>query len=146
MSDLRELYQQVIIDHNKNPRNFHSLDPFSHTAEGYNPLCGDRMTLWLEIEDGIGKDVGFQVAGCAISQASASMFTQAIKGRPVEEVEELSRKFQALITGETDEIEELGKLKIFIGVRDFPSRVKCATLSAHTILAALNNESTVTTE
>ena len=149
MSELSELYQQVILDHNKKPRNFRKLDTANHSAEGYNPLCGDQMTIYITLEDDLVKDVGFEGSGCAISKASASMMTQAIKGKSKEEAETLFKEFHSMVTGELDhEMEEnsLGNLKIFAGVREFPVRVKCATLPWHTMHAALNRQDQVSTE
>jgi nitrogen fixation NifU-like protein len=149
MSELSELYQQVILDHNKKPRNFRKLDTANHSAEGYNPLCGDQMTIYITLEDDLVKDVGFEGSGCAISKASASMMTQAIKGKSKEEAETLFKEFHSMVTGELDhETEEnsLGNLKIFAGVREFPVRVKCATLPWHTMHAALNKQDQVSTE
>ncbi|MGE0885488.1 MAG: Fe-S cluster assembly sulfur transfer protein SufU [Blastocatellales bacterium] len=150
MADLNELYQQVILDHNKKPRNFRVLETANRQQEGYNPLCGDQLTLYLEMEGETIKDVGFQGQGCAISKASASMMTAAIKGKTREEAETMFNEFHRMVKGELDpESEEnhLGRLKILSGVREFPARVKCASLSWHTLHAALDgrNES-VTTE
>ena len=149
MSELSELYQQVILDHNKKPRNFHKLENANRTAEGYNPLCGDHLNVYLRVADGQVKEVSFEGSGCAISKASASMMTQAVKGKTKQEAETLFNEFHRMATGELDEENEpnhLGKLKIFAGVRDFPARVKCATLSWHTMHAALEGEQSATTE
>lgn len=150
MNELGELYQQVILDHNKQPRNYHEIDGSNRQAEGYNPLCGDRLTLYAKIEDGIIRDVGFIGSGCAISKASASMMTEAIKGKPVAEVEKIFQSFHGLVTEDEPgggEQADLGKLVVFSGVREFPMRVKCATLAWHTLRAALENkEGTATTE
>jgi nitrogen fixation NifU-like protein len=149
MSELSELYQQVILDHNKKPRNFRKLEQANHTAEGYNPLCGDHLTVYLDLEDGAVKEIAFEGSGCAISKAAASMMTQAVKGKSREQAEELFTEFHSMVTGELDEETEensLGNLKIFAGVREFPVRVKCATLPWHTLHAALNNEEHVSTE
>lgn len=149
MTELSELYQQVILDHNKKPRNFHKLDDANHTAEGYNPLCGDHLTVYLKLEDDQVKDVSFVGSGCAISKAAASMMTQAVKGKSKQQAEELFREFHSMVTGELgeeDEANHLGNLKIFCGVRDFPVRVKCATLPWHTLHAALTNQSSISTE
>jgi nitrogen fixation protein NifU and related proteins len=149
MSELSELYQQVILDHNKKPRNFRKLEPASNTAEGYNPLCGDHLTVYLNLEGDEVKEVSFEGSGCAISKAAASMMTQAVKGKNREQTERLFNEFHSMVTGELDEEQQensLGNLKIFAGVRDFPVRVKCATLPWHTLKAALNNEQTVSTE
>ncbi len=140
--ELRELYQQVILDHNKSPRNFKKLENANHSAEGYNPLCGDKINLYLVIEDDVVKDVGFQGSGCAISKASASLMTSIVKGMKKEDAERLFEKFHDLVTGkltDENEIEELGKLAVFAGVRDFPARVKCASLSWHTLISALQD-------
>ena len=149
MSELSELYQQVILDHNKKPRNFHKLPNANRTAEGYNPLCGDQLNVYLLLENDQVKDLSFEGSGCAISKASASMMTQAVKGKTKAEAELLFNEFHRMVIGELDEENEpnrLGKLKIFAGVREFPVRVKCATLSWHTMYAALNNEERVSTE
>ena len=149
MSELSELYQAVILDHNKKPRNFHKLEAANHTAEGYNPLCGDQLKIYLLLEGEVVKDLSFEGTGCAIFKASASMMTQAVKGKSKQEAETLFQEFHHLVTGELDEDTEanqLGKLKIFAGVREFPVRVKCATLSWHTMHAAMNNQELVSTE
>ena len=149
MSELSELYQQVILDHNKKPRNFRKLETANHTAEGYNPLCGDQLTIYLNLEGDRVADVGFEGSGCAISKASASMMTQAIKGKSKEQAETLFKEFHSMVTGELDEENEentLGNLKIFAGVREFPVRVKCATLPWHTMHAALNKQDQASTE
>ena len=149
MSELSELYQQVILDHNKKPRNFRKLENANHTADGYNPLCGDQLTIYLDLEDGLVKEVGFEGSGCAISKASASMMTQAVKGKSKEQIEKLFKEFHSMVTGELDEESDenhLGNLKIFAGVREFPVRVKCATLPWHTMHAALHNQDHVSTE
>jgi nitrogen fixation NifU-like protein len=149
MSELSELYQQVILDHNKKPRNFRKIEAPTHTAEGHNPLCGDQLTIYVELENGDVKDVAFEGSGCAISKASASMMTQAVKGKNKVVAEELFKEFHAMVTGELDEEvqdNELGNLKIFAGVREFPVRVKCATLPWHTLHAALNKKELVSTE
>ena len=149
MSELSELYQQVILDHNKKPRNFHKLENANCSAEGYNPLCGDQLKVYLHVEDDQVKEVSFEGSGCAISKASASMMTQAVKGKTKAEAETLFNEFHRMATGELDEENEpnqLGKLTIFAGVREFPARVKCATLSWHTMHAALNEQQKVSTE
>ena len=149
MSELSELYQAVILDHNKKPRNFHKLETANHHAEGFNPLCGDQLNLYLELDDDRVKDISFEGSGCAIWKASASMMTQAVKGKSKVEVETLFDEFHRMVTGQLNEEKEpnnLGRLKIFSGVREFPVRIKCATLSWHTLHAALNNESSVSTE
>jgi nitrogen fixation NifU-like protein len=149
MSELSELYQQVILDHNKKPRNFRKLETANHSAEGFNPLCGDQLTVYLNLEDDTVKEVGFEGSGCAISKAAASMMTQAVKGKSKAEAENLFQEFHSMVTGELNEETEensLGNLKIFAGVREFPVRVKCATLAWHTLHAALNKEAQVSTE
>jgi nitrogen fixation protein NifU and related proteins len=149
MSELSELYQQVILDHNKKPRNFRKLEHANRSAEGYNPLCGDHLTIYLDVEGDAVKEIAFEGSGCAISKAAASMMTQAVKGKSREQAEELFTEFHSMVTGELDEENEenkLGNLKIFAGVREFPVRVKCATLPWHTLHAALNNKDRVSTE
>jgi nitrogen fixation NifU-like protein len=149
MSELSELYQQVILDHNKKPRNFHKIESANHTAEGFNPLCGDQLTVYAQLEDGTLKDVSFEGSGCAISKAAASMMTVAVKGKTRQHAETLFNEFHRMVTGELDEETEpndLGHLKIFAGVREFPVRVKCASLAWHTLKAALNDQSLVSTE
>ena len=149
MSELSELYQQVILDHNKKPRNFHKLETANRTAEGYNPLCGDQLNIYLQLENEAVKDISFEGSGCAIFKASASMMTQAVKGKSKQESKQLFDEFHRLVTAELDEETEenhLGKLKIFAGVREFPVRVKCATLSWHTMRAALEGEPQASTE
>jgi nitrogen fixation NifU-like protein len=149
MSELSELYQQVILDHNKKPRNFRKLESANHSAEGYNPLCGDHLTVYLDLEEDAVKEIAFEGSGCAISKAAASMMTQAVKGKSRKQAEDLFTEFHSMVTGELDEETEensLGNLKIFAGVREFPVRVKCATLPWHTLQAALNNEERTSTE
>jgi nitrogen fixation NifU-like protein len=153
MSDIRELYQSVILDHQKKPRNFRILEGGSRHAEGYNPLCGDKVTVYLKLENDVVKDISFQGSGCAISTASASMMTEALKGKTRTEAEALFKTFHELITGEPGPPADgsaapaLGKLAVFSGVREFPVRVKCATLAWHTFHAALEGEEkTVSTE
>ena len=149
MSELSELYQQVILDHNKKPRNFRKLENANHSAEGYNPLCGDHLTIYLNLEGDAVKEIAFEGSGCAISKAAASMMTQAVKGKSREQAEALFTEFHSMVTGELDEETQdnsLGNLKIFAGVREFPVRVKCATLPWHTLHAALNNKEQVSTE
>ena len=149
MSELSELYQQVILDHNKKPRNFQRLEGANRSAEGFNPLCGDQLTVYLQMGEGVVREVSFVGTGCAISKASASMMTQAVKGRTREEARALFDEFHRMVTGELDEEAEpnqLGRLKIFAGVRDYPARVKCASLPWHTMYAALEGEETATTE
>ncbi|MEX3842066.1 MULTISPECIES: Fe-S cluster assembly sulfur transfer protein SufU [unclassified Paraburkholderia] len=150
MSDLRDLYQETIFDHYRRPRNCHTVPGATHSAEGYNPLCGDRVTLYLRIEDGVVKEAGFEGAGCAIATASASLMTEALKGRTQAEVEALFERFHAMATAPSDRpasAEGLGKLAVLAGVREFPARIKCATLAWHTLHAALRDErGTVSTE
>lgn len=149
MSELSELYQQVILDHNKKPRNFRKLETANRAAEGYNPLCGDQLTVYLQLEDDVVKDISFEGSGCAISKAAASMMTQSVKGKSKQEAEILFDEFHRMVTGHLDEEampNNLGRLKIFAGVRDFPARVKCASLSWHTLHAALNNQGGASTE
>ncbi len=149
MSELSELYQQVILDHNKKPRNFRKLAAANRMAEGVNPLCGDQLTVYVELDGDVIKDVSFEGSGCAISKASASMMTQTVKGKQRQEVETIFNEFHRMVLGELDEEgtpNQLGRLKIFAGVREFPARVKCASLSWHTVHAALNGEGATTTE
>jgi nitrogen fixation NifU-like protein len=149
MSELSELYQQVILDHNKKPRNFRKLESANHSAEGFNPLCGDQLTVYLNLEDDAVKEITFEGSGCAISKAAASMMTQAVKGKSKQEAEQLFAEFHGMVTGDLDEettANGLGNLKIFSGVREFPVRVKCASLPWHTMHAALNNQAITSTE
>ena len=151
MNDLRELYEEVILDHNRNPRNYpRKPDDATNSAHGFNPLCGDEFFVHLTVDDGIVKDAGFEGAGCAISTASASLMTEALIGKPIAEVEALFQNVHKLLTAEVQagEPEEfLGKLTVLTGVKEYPMRVKCATLAWHTMRAALHAESTtVTTE
>jgi len=150
MSDLRELYQQVILDHSKKPRNFRKLDSANRTAEGYNPLCGDQINIYLQLEDDVIRDISFQGSGCAISKASASMMTASVKGRTKTEAQVLFEKFHKMVTGGLDTSvnqHELGKLAVFSGVCEFPIRVKCASLAWHTLHAALEGKGeTISTE
>ncbi|MGH9750116.1 MAG: Fe-S cluster assembly sulfur transfer protein SufU [Candidatus Polarisedimenticolia bacterium] len=149
MSELGELYQEVILDHNKRPRNFHPIATPDHRAVGHNPLCGDRITVYLSMDGEVLRDVAFEGSGCAISKASASLMTEFLKGRTREEAERLFRKFHALVTGNggTAGSDDLGKLVVFAGVRDYPVRVKCATLAWHTLRAALDDrQDAVSTE
>jgi len=149
MNELEELYQEMVLDHGKRPRNRGTLEPPCERAEGYNPLCGDRLTLYLRVDDGVVADVRFEGSGCAISTASTSLMTEAIKGRPVDEVERLFEAFHDMLTGAQAPEEpaaELGKLAALAGVRRFPIRVKCATLPWHTLKAALAGERVASTE
>ncbi len=146
MTDLRELYQEIILDHNRQPRNQRAMNDATGRVEGFNPLCGDKVTVFLKVEDGIVKDVSFQGQGCAIPTASASLMTESVKGKTVEEVAALSHRMRNLLTSEdSGELDAetkaaLGKLVVFAGVRDYPMRVKCATLSWHTLDAAAKGE------
>jgi nitrogen fixation NifU-like protein len=150
VSEISELYQEVILDHNQRPRNFRALEGAARRADGHNPLCGDRLTLFVELKEGRVAEIGFVGSGCAISKASASMMTEAIKGRTAGEAEALFQAFHGLVTGDgTIQADDprLGKLVVFAGVRDYPIRVKCATLAWHTLRAALeDNGGTATTE
>lgn len=148
MSDLRDLYEEVILDHNRSPRNFlRKPEGANRTAYGFNPLCGDEFTVYLVVEDDVVKDATFEGAGCAISTASASMMTEAIKGKTVEEAKSLFQEVRNLLTQEKN-VPELGKLTVLSGVHAYPNRVKCATLAWHTLQAALENkrDEMVTTE
>lgn len=137
MDDLRELYQQVILDHNRNPKNFGPLEGANREAEGYNPLCGDHYTIYLELDDDRVKKVGFDGSGCAISKSSSSVMTQVLEGKTLDEARELFAKFIAMVKGELADTSDLGKLAVFEGVREFPTRTKCATLSWHAMKNAL---------
>lgn len=149
MTDLRELYQQVILDHNKNPRNFREIANASSRVEGYNPLCGDHYTVFLQVDGDTIKDVSFIGNGCAISKASASVMSSTVKGKSKEDATRLFETFHKLVTGDTSGLDaaDLGRLNAFSGVSEFPARVKCATLAWHTLRTALDGEKdTVTTE
>jgi nitrogen fixation NifU-like protein len=151
MLDVHDLYQEMILDHNKHPRNRRPIDGADRTAEGYNPLCGDRVAVFVKLDGDVVADVAFEGNGCAISTASASLMTQLVKGKTVEEAEALFQRFHGMVTGESperaDDAAALGKLVVFSGVKRYPARVKCATLVWHTIHAALANQSDpVTTE
>ena len=138
--ELKELYQQVILDHNKSPRNFRKIENPSRFAEGYNPLCGDKINIYLNLDNDRIGDISFQGSGCAISKASASLMTSMLKGKTREEAEELFNRFHNMVTdklGENPNVEDLGKLAVLAGVRDFPVRVKCASLAWHTMMNAL---------
>jgi nitrogen fixation NifU-like protein len=140
MSDLGELYQEVILDHNRRPRNFRTIDE-ARRQEGYNPLCGDRLMLYVKLEGDRIADVAFQGSGCAISKASASLMTEALKGKTVAEARELFGKFHAMVTSSPDTAAaDLGKLSVLSGVREYPTRVKCASLAWHTLSAALSGD------
>lgn len=146
MSDLRELYQQVILDHNKSPRNFKKLETANRMAEGHNPLCGDEVTIYLLIDDGVIADIAFEGHGCAISKASASMMTSDLKGKTAAEAEARFEDVHQMLTGEGDQApdgERLGRLTALAGVKDFPTRVKCATLAWHTMKGALHGDDEV---
>jgi nitrogen fixation protein NifU and related proteins len=141
MSDLRELYQELILEHSKAPRNYRELSEAEHRAEGYNPLCGDRFTVSVHIEGDSIRDIAFQGSGCAISKASASMMTQSVKGKTKQEAKELFQQFHRTVTGNQNaNPRDLGKLSVFAGVAEFPTRVKCATLAWHTLQAALEGK------
>ncbi len=147
MAELRDLYQEVILEHSKRPRNYRTPEAANRSAEGFNPLCGDHFTVYLDVEDGRIRDIGFQGSGCAISKASASMMTQALKGKTTEEAEALFEKFHHVVTGKNGaESTDLGKLTVFSGVSEFPVRVKCATLAWHALHAALHGEQQASTE
>jgi nitrogen fixation NifU-like protein len=150
MADLRDLYQEVILDHHKKPRNFHKLEHANRQADGYNPLCGDKLSVFIQIENGIVKDIGFVGAGCAISTASASMMTESLKGKTEAEARAVFDRFHQLVTDHSEPKPDpatMGKLAVFSGVREYPVRVKCATLAWHTMRAALDgSKETVATE
>ncbi len=142
MSDLRELYQEVILDHNKRPRNFRELDGADRHADGYNPLCGDKLAVYVNLDDGVISDVSFLGSGCAISKASASLMTDAVKGKTLVEAQRLFEKFHRMVTGDEGDVDEdeLGKLAVLAGVRDYPTRIKCASLAWHTLRAACDDK------
>ena len=150
MADLRDLYQEVILEHSKAPRNYRVLEHANHRAEGFNPLCGDRFTIYVDMNGDTIRDISFQGSGCAISKASASMMTQSVKGRTQTEAEKLLENFRQVVTGQIacdDNGHGLGKLSVFSGVAEYPVRVKCATLAWHTLRAALNGRAeTISTE
>ncbi len=149
MSELSDLYQEVILEHNKNPRNFREIVGADKTADGNNPLCGDALRVYVAMDGDTVTDVAFKGSGCAISKASASMMTQAVKGKTRDEADVIFNEFHEMVTGGLDiesEDNHLGKLKIFAGVLEFPARVKCASLSWHTLHAALHDDDSVTTE
>ena len=150
MADLRDIYQEVILEHAKTPRNFHALSAADLKAEGFNPLCGDRCSVYVALNGDVIEDIAFQGSGCAISRASASMMTQSLKGKTTEEAEELFHNFHRMVTGQSGDSgkhPEMGKLEVFAGVSGFPARVKCATLAWHTMQAALHGDGQpVTTE
>ncbi|MDJ0788016.1 MAG: SUF system NifU family Fe-S cluster assembly protein [Myxococcota bacterium] len=141
MSELRELYQTTILDHNKRPRNFRVPEACTHDADGFNPLCGDQIKVYAQVEDDVVTDVAFQGSGCAISTASASMMTDLVKGKSLADAKDLFERFHELVTSDPasePDVDELGKLAVFAGVREFPMRVKCATLAWHTLRNALD--------
>lgn len=148
MSDLRDLYQEVILDHNRSPRNFGPLEDADLRADGHNPLCGDKLSIAVNVVDGVVTDIRFEGSGCAISKASASLMTEGIKGRTLDEARKLFERFHQLVTDRSaPPDEELGKLAVFAGVRDYPARVKCAILAWHTLRAAVDdNQDIVSTE
>jgi nitrogen fixation NifU-like protein len=150
MSDSRALYEQVILDHNKNPRNFKKIENPDREIEGFNPLCGDHFTVYLKMDGGRIADIGFQGTGCAIAKSSASVMTTVLKGKTAEEARAIFDRFHEMITAGMDtefDMESLGKLQVFSGVREFPVRIKCATLAWHALVAALEGEEKpVTTE
>ena len=145
--DLDDLYQEVILDHNRRPRNFRAIAAPSHHAEGYNPLCGDRLNLYVQVSGDTITDLAFEGSGCAISKASASLMTDALKGKSIGEANSLFERFHRVVTTPPDQpVEDLGKLSVLAGVREFPVRVKCASLAWHTLKAALDREQAATTE
>jgi len=152
MTALTDLYQEVILDHNRTPRNYRTVEGATHSGLGHNPLCGDQLALYVRVEDGVIREIGFQGKGCAISKASASLMTEAVTGKTTEEAEALFARFHDLLTGPPDvkadpaKTKALGKLAVFSGVREFPVRVKCATLAWHTLHAALHGENAASTE
>ena len=147
MSDLNDLYQEVILDHNKRPRNFRTIEGASHHADGYNPLCGDKLSLTVQVDGDSIADVAFLGSGCAISKASASIMTDTLKGKSLAEARALFERFHRMITTPPDQpVEDMGKLSVLAGVREFPVRVKCASLAWHTLKAALAREEKATTE
>lgn len=150
MSELRELYQEILLDHNRNPRNFGRLEDANRSADGYNPICGDKISLELRLDDGRIREVAFKGSGCAISKASASLMTEAVKGLTPEEADRLFNAFHRMVTrppGEPFDAEEVGDLEVLSGVAEYPARVKCATLAWHTLQSALRDGSgTVSTE
>jgi nitrogen fixation NifU-like protein len=142
--DLRELYQEIIIDHNRNPRNHHAMDDASTQANGFNPLCGDKLTVYAQLNEGMITDLSFVGCGCAISQASASLMTDALKGKSIEDAHELFHRVHNLLTqDDAPEFDVMDKLTVLAGVKAFPARVKCATLAWHTLEAALNKDASI---
>jgi nitrogen fixation NifU-like protein len=149
MAEINELYQEVILDHNKNPRNFREIEDADKFADGNNPLCGDKIKVYAMVDGDVVTDVAFTGSGCAISKASASIMTQTLKGKTVKDAEKIFEEFHQMVTGKLDpdtDDNNLGKLRIFAGVLEFPARVKCASLSWHTINAALHDEAEISTE
>jgi nitrogen fixation protein NifU and related proteins len=147
MSDLSDLYQEVILDHNKRPRNFREIQSPSHEAEGFNPLCGDRLNVYVQVDGDVITDLAFLGSGCAISKASASLMTDALRGHTVAEARALFTRFHDVVTTPPEQpVEDLGKLSVLAGVREFPVRVKCASLAWHTLKAALDREQIISTE
>ena len=144
--ELADLYRDVILDHNRSPRNFRRIEPATHTAQGFNPLCGDKLTVYLQVDDDKISDIAFEGSGCAISVASSSLMTEAVKGKTEEEARALFDQMHALLAGTGDKAETLGKLAALGGVRQFPSRVKCASLPWHALTAALDGNITTKTE
>ena len=144
-TDLQELYQELILDHGRRPRNFHRMDEANRTAEGFNPLCGDKVRIYVNLDDDVVKDISFEGAGCAISTASASIMTETLKGKTRAQAQELFDTFHDLVTGKPAKLDsaDLGKLEVFSGVSEFPMRVKCATLSWHTLNSALKGSGEV---
>jgi len=142
MSDLRELYQEVILDHNKSPRNFRELDGADRHADGYNPLCGDKLAVYVNLDDDVITDLSSLGSGCAISKASASLMTDAVKGKTLVEAQRLFETFHSMVTGDAGDVDEdeLGKLAVLAGVRDYPTRIKCASLAWHTLRAACDEK------
>jgi nitrogen fixation NifU-like protein len=144
MSDFSDLYQELILDHQKNPRNYGELPGANHHADGFNPLCGDKIALDLKVStQGVIEDIKFKGSGCAISKASASLMTTALKGKGAAEADRLFHQFHDMVMGRSDKVPELGKLKVFAGVREYPARVKCASLAWHTLEAALHDKKDV---
>ncbi|HOP50845.1 MAG TPA: SUF system NifU family Fe-S cluster assembly protein [Ignavibacteriales bacterium] len=147
MNDINDLYQQMILDHNKSPRNFKKLENYTHFAKGHNPLCGDEIDIYVLIENNVIKDISFQGQGCAVSKSSASIMTTLLKGKTLEEAEEIYENFHKIVTSKIDDninLDEMGKLAVFAGVRKYPTRVKCATLAWHTYENAKNGEKEIT--
>ena len=149
MDEIQALYQQMILDHNKNPRNFTEMNDATHSSEGHNPLCGDEVTIFMNIQDGIIQDITFQGSGCAISTSSASIMTTVLKGKTLKEAEQYFNQFHGIVTASMDteiNTDDLGKLAVFTGVREFPTRVKCASLAWHTMNNAMHGDGPVSTE